>query len=135
VRERIGTYHGQASFHDRTPGLPCSFARAAENFLAIRGDELEHKRWASLKAEAARSLPDGRRARLEILPDPPLPSVLTQAVSHKCRPAVALGFAMGCPTLIDDIMTIRRLRYHPSPRLKLLLTPEGKLRASYLGPI
>ena len=30
-------------------------------------------------------------------------------------------------------MTIRRTRYHPSPRLKLLLTPEGKLRASYLG--
>ena len=58
----------------------------------------------------------------------PLPDVLRPIVVEKCRGAVALGLSLGALTLIDDILTVRRLRYHPEPRLSLLLTPEGKLR-------
>ena len=48
----------------------------------------------------------------------------------KVIPAVSLGLRLGVTTLIDDITTMRRLRYHPDPRLRLLLTPEGKLRGA-----
>jgi len=94
-----------------------------EHFLNLRGDEIETMRWAELKESD----------RLTILPDVPLPEVLKAIVVEKCRGAVALGLSLGALTLIDDILTVRRLRYHPEPRLSLLLTPEGKLRASYLG--
>ena len=71
--------------------------------------------------------------RLQIYPDVPLPDVLKPVVVDKCRGAVALGLSLGALTLIDDILTVRRLRFHPESRISLLLTPEGKLRASYLG--
>ena len=72
--------------------------------------------------------------RLQILSDVPLPCELLPIVVEKCRGAVALGLSLGgALTLIDDILTVRRLRYHPDPGISLLLTPEGKLRASYLG--
>lgn len=71
--------------------------------------------------------------RLQIYPDVPLPDVLKPVVVDKCRGAVGLGLSLGALTLIDDILTVRRLRFHPESRISLLLTPEGKLRASYLG--
>lgn len=95
-----------------------------EHFLALRGDDVEHKRWDDLR----------QSDRLQILTDIPLPSVLKPIVVDKCHGAVALGlFLDGALTLIDDILTVRRLRFHPDVRLSMLLTPEGKLRASYLG--
>jgi hypothetical protein len=95
-----------------------------EHFLALRGDDVEKKRWDIFR----------QSDRLQILPDVPLPSVLNPIVVDKCRGAVALGLSLGgALTLIDDILTVRRLRFHPDTRISLLLTPEGKLRASYLG--
>eukprot|EP01043_Picozoa_sp_COSAG02_P022336 COSAG02_NODE_1158_length_14185_cov_21.954778_14_plen_586_part_00 len=95
-----------------------------EHFLALRGDDVEQKRWAALR----------QSDRLQILADVPLPSVLKPIVVEKCRAALALGLSLGgALTLIDDILTVRRLRFHPDIRISLLLTPEGKLRASYLG--
>ena len=104
-----------------------SSARSFEHFLHLRGDDVETERWAELR----------QSERLTIHADVPLPAVLEGLVVAKCRGAVALGLHLGAETdtltLIDDILTVRKLRYHPEPGLMLLLTPEGKLKASYLG--
>ena len=51
-----------------------------------------------------------------------MPASLLQAA-----PAVALGLSLGITTFLDDVSTQRRLLYHPSASLSLVLTPQARL--------